>query len=76
MLEHIGLRVNMYEIIMFQLKLGQKGLITAFPHGGKGLKILVSVDFCSDNGWMGEERCEKGDGGNRIDELVDKKHTH
>ena len=22
--EHIGLRVNMYEIIMFQLKLGQK----------------------------------------------------
>ena len=36
--EHIGLRVNMFEIIMFQLKLGQKCLITAFPHGGKRFK--------------------------------------
>ena len=42
---------------------------------GKGLKILVSVDFCSGNGWMGEERWEKGDGGNRTDELVDAKRT-
>ena len=52
--EHIGLRVNMYEIIMFQLKLGQKQEAEAyfrhFHMEGKGLKILVSVDFCSDNG--------------------------